>query len=171
VVNQSHTNGTTPREIFGSFTKDIGTASYVAPEVRSAGNGKYDEKADMFSLGVILLEMNVPFSTGMERAETLAQLQKDNHTLPIPLLIPEKGTQAKIALSLLHIEPSQRPSSSDLLDGGEIPGQAEDESLRMARRLLNDRSSQYRSQFIGGLFTRVCHFLIQCCSVDLWRSF
>lgn len=34
-------------ESFGSFTKDVGTASYVAPEVRSVGNGKYNEKADV----------------------------------------------------------------------------------------------------------------------------
>ena len=38
---------TETREVFGSFTKDVGTASYVAPEVRSAGNGKYNEKADV----------------------------------------------------------------------------------------------------------------------------
>lgn len=35
------------KEVFGSFTKNVGTASYVAPEVRSAGNGKYNEKADV----------------------------------------------------------------------------------------------------------------------------
>ena len=40
---------TATREVFGSFTKDVGTASYVAPEVRSAGNGKYNEKADVSS--------------------------------------------------------------------------------------------------------------------------
>ena len=34
-------------EVFSSFTKDVGTASYVAPEVRSTGNGKYNEKADV----------------------------------------------------------------------------------------------------------------------------
>lgn len=38
---------TATREAFGSFTKEVGTASYVAPEVRSAGNGKYNEKADV----------------------------------------------------------------------------------------------------------------------------
>lgn len=38
---------TATKEVFGSFTKDVGTASYVAPEVRSAGNGKYNEKADV----------------------------------------------------------------------------------------------------------------------------
>ncbi len=29
--------------------------------------GNYDEKVDMYSLGIILLEMLVPFKTGMER--------------------------------------------------------------------------------------------------------
>ena len=30
-----------------SFTKSVGTAFYVAPEVRSVGMGKYNEKADV----------------------------------------------------------------------------------------------------------------------------
>ena len=151
-VRVAPANKTTAREIFGSFTKDIGTASYVAPEVRSAGNGKYNEKADMFSLGVVLLEMNVAFPTGMERAENLENLQKENHTLPSALSVPEKKVQAKIFTSLVQNKPSQRPSSSELLESGEIPIQAENESVRMARRLLNDHASHYRSQFIGSLF-------------------
>ena len=32
---------------YTSFTKSIGTAFYVAPEVRSSGQGKYNEKADV----------------------------------------------------------------------------------------------------------------------------
>lgn len=35
------------REAYTSFTKSVGTAFYVAPEVRSAGMGKYNEKADV----------------------------------------------------------------------------------------------------------------------------
>lgn len=64
IANRAPVTGTSQTGVFGSFTKDVGTASYVAPEVRSAGNGKYNEKADMFSLGVILLEMNMAFATG-----------------------------------------------------------------------------------------------------------
>ncbi|KAK4697319.1 hypothetical protein P7C71_g738, partial [Lecanoromycetidae sp. Uapishka_2] len=142
------------REIFGSFTKDIGTASYVAPEVRSAGNGKYNEKADMFSLGVILLEMSVSFATGMERAQNLAKLQKEDHTLPAALDVPEKATQARIFSSLVQIKPSRRPSSAELLSGGDIPVQDEDESYRKARRLLADQSSHFRSGFISSLFPK-----------------
>ena len=152
IANQASFTATTTREAFGSFTKDVGTASYVAPEVRSAGNGKYNEKADMFSLGVIFLEMNVPFSTGMERAEALEKVHKEDHTLPSVLLSPEKATQTKLLMSLIQTKPSQRPSSSELLESGDIPDQAEDESLRMARRLLKDRTSHYRPQLISSLF-------------------
>ena len=106
----------------------------------------------MYSLGVILLEMNVPFSTGMERAETLELLQKENHALPSALEKPEKATQVAILMSLVQHRPSQRPSSSELLESGKIPVQDEDESFRMARRLLADRTSHFRSQFIGSLF-------------------
>lgn len=35
------------KDSYASFTKSIGTAFYVAPEVRSAGKGKYNEKADV----------------------------------------------------------------------------------------------------------------------------
>lgn len=142
------------REVFGSFTKNIGTASYIAPEVRSAGNGKYNEKADMFSLGVILLEMSIPFATGMERAQTLAKLQKEDHTLPPALDVPEKATQGRIFLSLVQNKPSMRPSSADLLNSGEIPVQDEDESFRKARRLLADQNSHFRSGFISSLFPK-----------------
>ncbi len=131
------------REVFGSFTKDIGTASYVAPEVRSAGNGKYNEKADMYSLGVILLEMSVSFATGMERAQTLAKLQRDP-ILPAALDIPERVTQGKIFMSLVQHKPSLRPSSSELLESGQIPVQDENESFRIARRLLADQKSHFR---------------------------
>ena len=106
----------------------------------------------MYSLGVILLEMNVPFSTGMERAETLELLQKEDHALPSALKIPEKATQSVVLMSLIQHKPSQRPTSSELLQSGQIPVQDEDESFRVARRLLADHNSHYRSRFISNLF-------------------
>jgi hypothetical protein len=35
------------KDVFTSFTKSVGTTFYVAPEARSAGKGKYNEKADV----------------------------------------------------------------------------------------------------------------------------
>ncbi|KAL9125452.1 MAG: hypothetical protein Q9217_005350 [Psora testacea] len=135
----------------GSFTKDVGTAWYVAPEVRSSGIGKYDQKADMYSLGIIFLEMNIPFATGMERAETLDLMAKEDHRLPQALAVPEKRTQASIFMSLVQYLPSQRPSCTELLN--EIPVQDDDQTARLFRRELNDPNSRLRSEFIGTLFS------------------
>lgn len=141
------------QEGYGSFTKDIGTASYVAPEVRSVGNGKYNEKADMYSLGIILLELNVIFSTAMERAETLESLRKESHVPPKALDVPDKALQATLLMSLIDHKPSRRPSSSELLENGRIPLPDHNETLHLARRELNDPKSRLRSEFIDRLFS------------------
>ena len=50
-------------------TGNIGTHFYVSPEQMMGL--KYDQKVDIFSLGVILFELNHPFSTEMERAKVI----------------------------------------------------------------------------------------------------
>ena len=139
---------TTPRG--GSFTKDIGTAWYVAPEVRSTGGGRYDEKADIYSLGIILLELHVAFATAMERASTLQPFAAEGSKLPSALSTPEKATQASMFMAMIQYQPSQRPSCSDLLR--EIPIQDEDVTSRFVRRELNDPKSQLRFEFVRSVF-------------------
>jgi serine/threonine protein kinase len=69
-----------------SMTGGVGTTFYRAPEQEAAnvtttarkGDKRYTVQADIFSLGVILFEMfHPPFSTYMERAETLSILRGD----------------------------------------------------------------------------------------------
>ena len=45
--DQSFTRQRGAKDVFASFTKSVGTAFYVAPEVRSAEKGRYNEKADV----------------------------------------------------------------------------------------------------------------------------
>ena len=47
-------------------TAGVGTFLYRSPEQERGGH--YDEKTDMFSLGVLFFEMNVDFATNHERA-------------------------------------------------------------------------------------------------------
>lgn len=49
--------------------------SYAAPEQKLA-HGKYTEKVDIYPLGIILLELNCPFATQMERMLVLSQSVK-----------------------------------------------------------------------------------------------
>ena len=68
-----------------SMTGGVGTTFYRAPEQEGnasnalkRGDSSYSVLADIFSLGVILFEIfHPPFSTYMERAETLTVLRGD----------------------------------------------------------------------------------------------
>jgi translation initiation factor 2-alpha kinase 4 len=51
----------------------IGTVTYAAPEQLSGRT--YCVKSDIYSLGIILYEMYNKFTTGMERATSLANLR------------------------------------------------------------------------------------------------
>ena len=66
---------------YESMTCGVGTTYYRAPELEESNASYYTFHADMFSFGVILFEIfHPPFSTGMERAETLLKLRGDRAT-------------------------------------------------------------------------------------------
>ena len=48
-------------------TANLGTNLYMSPELTSGT--VYDQKVDVFSLGVIFFELYFPFHTGMERVK------------------------------------------------------------------------------------------------------
>lgn len=54
------------------FTCGIGTRHYIAPEQEY--NNKYNEKADMYSLGIIIFELYYKFNSMMERDEVLRKI-------------------------------------------------------------------------------------------------
>lgn len=68
-----------------SMTGGVGTTFYRAPEQernssRAKTDGDYNMQADMYSLGIIIFEMlHPPFSTYMERSETLRRLRGEVH--------------------------------------------------------------------------------------------
>lgn len=54
-------------------TAKVGTYFYMAPELM---NGKhYDHKVDIYSLGIILFELLIPFETESERIHKLQNLR------------------------------------------------------------------------------------------------
>ena len=60
-------------EDYKQHTGNIGSHFYISPEQMSGL--KYDNKVDIFSLGVIFFELHYPFSTQMERAKELDNLR------------------------------------------------------------------------------------------------
>jgi translation initiation factor 2-alpha kinase 4 len=106
-------------------SNDVGTYFYMAPEMRrssSTGNNhkkhpssSYDERVDIYSLGVVLVELfHSPFGTGMERAKVLGDLM-GNVDGQEPIFPPEWTVQHPVAHDLarrmLQPDPKDRPSS------------------------------------------------------------
>ncbi|KAI9843471.1 MAG: hypothetical protein M1837_006317 [Sclerophora amabilis] len=141
-------------EVESDMTRSIGTAMYVAPELRSNVNGHYNEKVDMYSLGIIFFEMCYPLTTEMERGRVLSGLRDKNFALPSGFSSPEKVVQGEIVKSLLSHRPAERPSSSELLQSGKLPVQIEDQTIRQALQSLSDSNSPYYQKIMSALFSQ-----------------
>jgi serine/threonine protein kinase len=94
----------------GSKSSQVGTFLYTAPEVAT---GKYNEKCDVYSLGICLVEIFSNFDTAMERADVLMQLRSEGR-------VPSEWEdaylfQAQLAKRMVAPEPTDRPSCGEIL--------------------------------------------------------
>ncbi|KAI9924467.1 hypothetical protein MW887_007094 [Aspergillus wentii] len=145
----------TAADFEGNFTRSLGTTYYVAPEMKSGFTGHYNEKVDMYSLGIIFFEMCHPLPTGMERDQTLREMREKDHVLPSTFQHSEKVIQGKIIESLLSHNPSERPSAGELLHSGNIPLQVEEETFRRAIvHLLSDPNSPDYKKIFSAIFSQ-----------------
>lgn len=82
----------------GSMTGQVGTALYVAPELSAqAAKAIYNQKVDIYSLGVIFFEMCYkPLATGMERVKILLNLRSKEIVLPPELNEGDLSTQVHL---------------------------------------------------------------------------
>lgn len=98
--------------------------------------------------------MNVPLKTAMERDKAIRAIREKDHVLPSILESSDKAVQGAIILSLVSHKPSERPSSTELLQSGKIPVKIEDETIRRALDGLSDPNSPYYHQMMTALFSQ-----------------
>ncbi|KAI9887799.1 MAG: hypothetical protein M1823_000321 [Watsoniomyces obsoletus] len=144
----------TGSDLTGDQTRSIGTALYVAPEVRSHSRGRYTDKVDMYSLGIIFFEMCYHLSTGMERHQVLQDIRAEDHTLPSVFQKGEKVHQAAVIELLIQHRPNQRPTAAELLQSGKVPVHIQDETIRQALRDIWDKNSPYFHKTMSTLFSQ-----------------
>ncbi len=60
-----------------AVTRGCGTKIYASPEQLSTESDIFDHRADIYSLGVIMLQLFYPMSTSMEFIIILNKLKKD----------------------------------------------------------------------------------------------
>jgi len=93
---------------------EVGTSTYAAPEQKAAGQ-KYNEKADIYSLGLILFELFHPaWSTEMERRLDLGDVKKGKISDEFERKYP---TVTALVKKCLHLKPACRPSILELYEG------------------------------------------------------
>ncbi|RTG88182.1 eukaryotic translation initiation factor 2-alpha kinase 4 [Schistosoma bovis] len=108
-----------------SMTHNVGTFLYISPEVLlldSQKNRIYDERVDIYSLGIILFEMFYrAMPTAMERVLILTELRKEKIIFPKDWSQDELVNQTWLIRTMLQHDPSKRPSASDLLTSSRVP--------------------------------------------------
>jgi serine/threonine protein kinase len=96
----------------GRASSDVGTLLYCAPEVAT---GRYDEKCDIYSLGIVLIELFAGFRTGMERIQVLTRVRQNEEILDDDLLGLD-ATVRELARRMCSHHVDARPSCQDILE-------------------------------------------------------
>ncbi|XP_061551348.1 eIF-2-alpha kinase GCN2 isoform X1 [Phycodurus eques] len=142
----------------GNLTGMVGTALYVSPEVQGNTKAMYNQKVDLFSLGIILFEMSYPpMITGAERISVLSQLRAEAIHFPDDYDRYEQGTQRKVIEWLLKHDPVLRPTAQELLKSELLPPpQMEESELHevLQHTMANINCKAYRSM-VGQLFAQI----------------
>lgn len=92
-------------------TSGVGTCLYASPE--QLRGSCYDFKSDMYSVGIILLELFHPFGTAMERTKIIMALREGHIPKDFAQWWP---LQAKYIKMLTSKDASHRPSADEMLD-------------------------------------------------------
>lgn len=144
-----------------SLTTGVGTPFYLAPEQNRPGEN-YDLKVDIYSLGIILMEMCFPFHTSAERRAILTDLRQPRPKFPRGFE-EQHLDQAHIIRWLLSSEPNDRPGTKEILDSDYLPAQLEDEILKEAIKVV---ISQPNSSIYDHLLTR---YLLNPCYCSMLK--
>jgi serine/threonine protein kinase len=97
------------------MTKDkVGTFLYQSPE--QLENKPYNEKVDIYALGLILLEMCLVFNTETERRFTLINVRKGVY----PDELKQMKNECELVMKMTRNQHNERPSIDDVINSKEI---------------------------------------------------
>uniref|UniRef100_A0A8C0HIP9 eIF-2-alpha kinase GCN2 n=1 Tax=Buteo japonicus TaxID=224669 RepID=A0A8C0HIP9_9AVES len=112
-----------------NLTGMVGTALYVSPEVQGSTKSTYNQKVDLFSLGIIFFEMSYhPMSTASERIFVLGQLRLPTIVFPKDFDEVKHAKQRLVITWLLNHDPAARPTAVELLKSEHLPPPQMEES-------------------------------------------
>ncbi|XP_069510004.1 eIF-2-alpha kinase GCN2 [Ambystoma mexicanum] len=139
------------------LTGMVGTALYVSPEVQGSTKATYNQKVDLFSLGIIFFEMCYhPMDTTSERISVLSSLRQPTLNFPKDFSIEKNEKQKRVITWLLDHDPAARPTAVELLKSDLLPPpQMEESELHevLHHTLANIDGKAYRTM-MGQIFSQ-----------------
>jgi serine/threonine protein kinase len=120
------------------ITGGVGTKIYASPEQWKGNKEKFDYKADIFSLGVILLLLFHPMSTSMEQLQVITKSKEGELPVELEKNLPEIAAIIKM---MLATDPCERPSVQAISQSLKLPVEINTElSGTLAIRKENSRT-------------------------------
>ncbi|XP_042898230.1 eIF-2-alpha kinase GCN2 [Parasteatoda tepidariorum] len=138
-----------------SQTGRVGTAFYVAPELACSEKVIYNQKVDIYSLGIIFFEMCFPPPvTLMERNIILSDLRKPDIILPNKAYELLSDEMIRIIEWLLQHDVTKRPSSQELISSKYIPPllMEESELSNLLENTISNPQSRMYKHMMNSLF-------------------
>jgi translation initiation factor 2-alpha kinase 4 len=122
-------------------TKNVGTAMYAASE--QLNDNYYDQKCDIFSLGLILFELVYPLRTAMEKHERFAELRKGS----LPKAFQQRyAGLSRLILQMTDLDVNNRPDISGVIKAVESEISRFEDSLTLGfdiSDIINSRDRFY----------------------------
>ncbi|NXN94799.1 E2AK4 kinase, partial [Rhinopomastus cyanomelas] len=126
---ENHSDNSAQSDLSDNLTGMVGTALYVSPEVQGSTKSTYNQKVDLFSLGIIFFEMSYhPMSTASERIFVLSQLRLPAIVFPKDFEEVKHTKQRLVITWLLNHDPAARPTAVELLKSEHLPPPQMEES-------------------------------------------
>jgi len=122
------------------LTDQVGTQLYMSPE--QLNQKPYNHKVDIFSLGLIFLELCVAFSTQMERLRELSNVKKGKY----PSQLEQKTEYTSLLGLMLNVRPEVRPEIVDILQLPWLQGVRELDTPRRRINTLTESSVDLSSE-------------------------
>ncbi|KAK9906778.1 hypothetical protein WJX75_007809 [Coccomyxa subellipsoidea] len=141
----------------GETTGRVGTSFYISPEVAN-GWARYDDKVDIFSLGIVAFELWHPFATGMERVALLRDLQ--SHGVMPAEWEAAHPQVARLIRWLTAVNPADRPNAREVLRSELLPPTVGDEQLTDLLRSLPDNLDAYE-RVVDAIFSMPSDLMVQ----------
>ena len=101
-----------PASKFNKNTSAVGTPLYQSPEQREGKN--FNEKVDIYALGLILFEMCNKFGTEFERRSELHKLRTERKLSKA--FKRQFCFESNLILQMIEVKPEKRPTAKELTE-------------------------------------------------------